>query len=201
MPKVVNRVAVREAIAHAVWRVLQEDGSKNLSVRTIAQAAALPASTLRHYFPSQSELLLFSMRLVAERVQERIEMTLKTQTTASLRPVLLQFLPLDAARRLEMEVWLYFISEAKHSPSAARLRTQLQQEVHALLRRLLLAEKSKLTTEQADNQALHLQALVDGLTLQYLAVPTVESRRRIVALLDQHLDRLFTNSRGDSEWH
>lgn len=72
MPKIVNHELRKVQIAEATWKVIVKEGLENATVRNIARESGLSVGSLRHYFPSQSDLLLFSMELVSERVLSRI---------------------------------------------------------------------------------------------------------------------------------
>ncbi|GEN36831.1 TetR/AcrR family transcriptional regulator [Aneurinibacillus danicus] len=73
MPKIVDHNKRKIQIAEAAWKVIVNEGIENATVRKVAKTAGLSVGSLRHYFASQSELLLFSMELVSERVKQRIE--------------------------------------------------------------------------------------------------------------------------------
>lgn len=59
-------------LAEAVWRVIRRDGLEHASVRNVAREAGLSMGSLRHYFSTQSELLIFALRLVIERIDRRL---------------------------------------------------------------------------------------------------------------------------------
>ena len=75
MPKIVDHEARRKELAEAAWRVIRREGLEGASVRNVAKEAGMSLGSLRHYFATQSELLAFSMRMVGERVKERIKKT------------------------------------------------------------------------------------------------------------------------------
>ena len=64
MPRVVDPVERRRFLAQAVWRVVRREGLERASVREVAREAGVSMGSLRHYFSSQSELLIFAMRMV-----------------------------------------------------------------------------------------------------------------------------------------
>ncbi len=72
MPRVVDPVARRNDLAEAVWRVIRREGLEGASVRAVAREAGLSMGSLRHYFGTQSELLIFAMRMVMDRIERRV---------------------------------------------------------------------------------------------------------------------------------
>lgn len=103
MPKIIDHEKRKIHIAEATWKVIVEEG--------IAQTAVLSVGSLRHYFSSQSELLLFSMELVTERVINRLKSREFSEGQDPLEFVtegVFEVLPIDEERKIEMEVWLAF---------------------------------------------------------------------------------------------
>jgi DNA-binding transcriptional regulator YbjK len=72
VPKVVDPVARRQEVAEAVLRVVRRDGLEQASVRNVAREAGLSMGSLRHYFASQSELMVFAFRTVVDRIESRL---------------------------------------------------------------------------------------------------------------------------------
>lgn len=73
MPKQIDHEKRRKQIAEATWRVILERGMEGASARNIAKEAGLSLGALRHYFSTQDELLAFAMKLVQEKVTDRIK--------------------------------------------------------------------------------------------------------------------------------
>ena len=183
MPKQVDHDVRREELAAALWRLVMRDGIEAASIRRVAAEAGCSGGSLRHYFATQGDLLVFAMELVTRRAAERIdalpaEGDARTQAGRVLREVL----PLDDERRAEMQVWLAFVMQAVVEP---RLRALLE-EAHASLRSL--CEQLASALGSGDGQRLH--AFVDGLALHAVMAPEEMTPGRIVALLDAELDRL-----------
>src|SRR5690606_41716840 len=72
MPKVVDHDARRQELAEATWRLIRREGLEAVSVRKVAREAGVSPGSLRHYFTSQSELLAYALRMVGERIEQRI---------------------------------------------------------------------------------------------------------------------------------
>ena len=198
MPKIVDHAVRREQLAAALWRVVVRDGVEAASLRRVAAEAGWSVGSLRHYFETQADLLHFAMELVVTRVTDRIAaMPQETDPVAAATGLLHQFLPLDADRRAEMEVWLAFASRALVDPSLRELRDEAHTGVRGVCRRaveLLGAAKPGLEAER-------LHALVDGLAQHAIVAPDVTTPARQRKLLAAHLDSLTmqpSNSISDS---
>ena len=65
----------------------------------------MSTGSLRHFFATQSELLLFAMTLVTVRVEQRIAgIDFDPDIRRAIRQFTDQFVPLDQDRREEMQV-------------------------------------------------------------------------------------------------
>jgi AcrR family transcriptional regulator len=181
MPKLVDHAARREELATALWRVVVREGVDAASLRRVAAEAGWSLGSLRHYFASQSQLLRFAMELVVRRVTERVTALRPLgDPLATATSLVHQFLPLDADRRAEMEVWLAFSSRALVDADLRRLRD----EAHAGVRGVCLRVVELLGTPQPHLEAERLHALVDGLAQHAIVaadVTTPERQREIVA--------------------
>src|ERR687896_488353 len=123
MPKIVDHAERREQLAAALWRVVVREGIDAASLRRVAAEAGWSVGSLRHYFPSQSELLRFAMELVVRRVTQRVAELPQHKDPLRVAPLPRPHSPpRDAARRAEMEVWLAFASRALIEPGLRELR-------------------------------------------------------------------------------
>jgi AcrR family transcriptional regulator len=187
MPKVVDHAARREQLAAALWRVVVREGVDAASLRRVAAEAGWSVGSLRHYFETQADLLHFAMELVVRRVTERVAaLPQATDPLAAATDLLHQFLPLDADRRAEMEVWLAFASRALVDPSLRRLRDEAHDGVRGVCRRAA----ELLGAARPDLEAERLHALVDGLAQHAIVAPGVTTAARQREILAAHLESL-----------
>lgn len=189
MPKMVARAERRRELAEAVWRVIRRDGLESASVRNVAREAALSMGSLRHYFSTQSELLIFAMRMVIERIDSRLAaLDLDTEPRQAAERFLSELLPLDRERQEENLVWLAYTARAQVDPA---LRT-LRDEGYDLVRRACLRWTVALTGPGPDSdlEADRLFALLDGLAVHVAMRPEHASPGRVRAVLARHLDEL-----------
>jgi AcrR family transcriptional regulator len=189
MPKVVDPQLRRRELAEAVWRVVRRDGLEHASVRNVAGEAGLSMGSLRHYFTSQSELMAFALRMVIDRIEQRI---------AALPPdrdpqqhaarVLEELLPLDDERRAENEVWLAFTARAMTDPELRTLRDEGYEKLRSGCRSLvavLLHPSRDLEWETA-----RLHALLDGLAVHAATRPDVDTPDAMRSVTAGHLAEL-----------
>lgn len=194
MPRIVDPVVRRTELAEAVWRVIRREGVERASVRVVAHESGLSTGSLRHYFTTQSELLAFAMRLVTERVQERIAaLRLPADVREGVEAVLHELLPLNEERRAEVQVWLAFTGQAQIDPILRALRDDsdelLQTGCRRLLARLAAAGHTDDTLDMSV-EAERLHALLDGLSVHATSRPARVTSDLMRATLSRHLDSL-----------
>jgi AcrR family transcriptional regulator len=198
MPKLVDRDQRRQAIAEGVWRVIVRDGVAAASVRAVAAEVGLSAGSLRHFFPAHSDLLVYAMHLVVERIEARVaDLPATTSRRRSVEQRLQQLLPLDEERRIENEVWLAFTA---HALVRRELR-DVWDEVHRVQRDACALAVEQLGAADVDVEARRLHALLDGLAVHAALSADDAAPDRLIAVLRRHLNSLETGSqrrRGSS---
>jgi AcrR family transcriptional regulator len=189
MPKLVDPVGRRRELAEAVWRVVRRDGLAGASVRAVAREAGLSMGSLRHYFGSQSELLIFAMRLVVERITARVAaLERPDDPLRAAALVLAQFVPLDREREVENEVWLAFTAQALVEPELRALREEAHDALQSTCERLVrLLLPPGATEVDVDRETHRLFALLDGLAVHAAVRPEQSTPQRLVDVLNHHL--------------
>lgn len=195
MPKVIDGEERRERIAEAVWRIAAEQGLERATVRAVAAECGLSTGSVQHAFRTQDDLKRFAMELVVQRVTERLESPpassgSKRQAVVAL---LLETLPLDVAREQEARIWAAFstaaLSDESLAPYSRQMAALLDRFCRACAEELLGAGAAP-DARMLDQEALHLHALLDGLTLALLADPTPEKRCQTVRVVESYAERL-----------
>lgn len=176
MPKIVDHHKQREKLAEATWRIILRDGMERASVRNIAEEAGLSVGSLRHYFSTQSELLAFSMELVAIRVNERIKVLhFSGEPMSDAQLVLEELLPIDEERRAEMAVWLVFTVKALSDPALQVLKDRIYAEMKlgmvSIIEALFNRYNQVASKEDRALEAERLYALLDGLAIHSVMKP------------------------------
>jgi AcrR family transcriptional regulator len=194
MPRVVDPAERRSDLAEAVWRVMRREGLDGASVRAVAREAGLSMGSLRHYFGTHSELLIFAMRMVIDRIERRVAgLHVSDDPRRAAETVLLELLPLDDERQAENEVWLAFTARALVDPALRALRD----EGYDLLRNACLGWVRQLVApahspSDVDLETDRLFALLDGLAVHAAMRPAQSSPELLTAVLSRHLDELAT---------
>ncbi|KAB1906559.1 TetR family transcriptional regulator C-terminal domain-containing protein [Micromonospora tulbaghiae] len=192
MPKIVDHGARRAELARAMWRVVYRDGVGAATVRSIAAEAGWSPSALRHYFATQTELLVFAMEHVQAEAAERIAADDRTGGPREVaQRILEQLLPLDRQRVREAEVWLLLAARAQTDPAA---RTRMADADDGIRRAAEFAVALLTGQPAADPEAVaRLHALLDGLALHALLYPERMPPARARELLGAHLDTLVAS--------
>lgn len=184
----VDPIARRRELAQAVWRVVRRDGLERASVREVAREAGVSTGSLRHYFGSQSELMVFAMRLVIEHIEERLAvLEIPADPLAAARTVLAELLPLDHERQAENEVWLAFTARALVEPELRALRREAYDLLRAACKKWVAPLIPGVAAEAVEMEAERLFALLDGLAVHSAMQPEQAAADHLLAVLDHHL--------------
>ena len=187
MPKVVDHDARKAELAGAVWAVVRREGIERASMRTVAAEAGCSAGSLRHYFPTHSELLAFALQVVMDRIGARlVALDRDPEPRRAARQILHELLPLDDERRAENEVWLAFTARALVDPSLREIHAGVDET----LRRTWTGIAEALALDGPELEGERLHALVDGLCVHAARGGERLPAGRIRAVVDRHLDSL-----------
>ncbi|ONI76766.1 hypothetical protein BWI15_05645 [Kribbella sp. ALI-6-A] len=208
MPKIVDHAQRREELARVVWDVISRDGIEGVTVRKVADEAGVSVGGLRHYFDSQRGLLLFAAKAMADKVAARITAHLDGDIPGRDRARLMleELLPLDADRRVDVDVWLACMMRSRYDDALAELQASgFPGERHIC--RLAVAYAcgqpaperigDPLGDPRLDRQSARLHTFVDGLTLHAAMYPREFPAEEIRRLLDEELTALLPDPRED----
>ncbi|MFS0860900.1 MULTISPECIES: TetR/AcrR family transcriptional regulator [Paenibacillus] len=194
MPKIVDHDKQRLLVAEAAWRVIRRDGMEQASVRNIAVEAGISAGSMRHYFSTQSELLLYAMNLVSERVSNRItQMSFDASPLENMKLLLLELLPSTDEKMAEMEVWYAFTAKSKTDPvlkeHADKVYDELRYAMATVITYLMELNLSR-TDLDKELEIERLYALVDGLGIHAILRPDQMNTKIMENILTTHLATL-----------
>jgi DNA-binding transcriptional regulator YbjK len=176
----------RRTVSAAAGRVLARDGLGALSVRNVAAEAGLPPSTVRYTFPTQSSVREHALALVFDGTAARIG-ALPADLTGRARAhaVLVELLPLDDERRVELDVYLALgtaaLTDAELRPVHDRVVDEMREWCGQVLRAVGVP-KADMSYE-----ARRLHALVDGLAMQVVRVEAGADAAWAIEVLDRHV--------------
>ncbi len=184
----------RRELGEALWRVVVREGIEAASVRKVAAEAGISAGSLRHLFPSQSELLTFAMQLIAEEVAARVA---AVEASGDVRQAVEQrlrtLLVLDAETRAIFDVWLAFATRACVDESLRSLRDVTHARVRTLCRESLETLQAHGKTRSGIDvgyESERLHGLIDGIAMHATLDPKTTTPARQIDILTRHLDSL-----------
>ena len=197
MPKQVDHRERREAIAHALWRVVEQQGWPRATMREVAREADVSLGQLQHYFSSRTAMLTFAMEFAAEQTSERVARGLTgldqpPHPRDVLRVVLTEMLPLHPDARATSRMNAAYVLEALHDPELREVAGVGLREGRDMVERLIREAMADGHISADRNLAIETDLILSltGFTpLLELGVVTSEAA---LAAIDQHLDRLFT---------
>ncbi|MCK9796127.1 TetR family transcriptional regulator C-terminal domain-containing protein [Isoptericola sp. 4D.3] len=199
MPKQVDHQERREAIAHALWRVVDQHGWTRATLREVAREAGVSLGQLQHYFASRSAMLTFAMEFVADRTADRVTRGLATLDQPPhpkdvLRVVLAEMLPLHPDARASSRMSAAYVLEALHDPALRRQAGLGLHEGRATVERLVreAIANGQIAPDRDPEIETDLLLALTGFT-PLLELGVVEPRAALAAV-DQYLDRLFAAS-------
>ncbi|MFC4015012.1 TetR/AcrR family transcriptional regulator [Nonomuraea purpurea] len=196
MPKLIDHEQRRQELAEAAWRVIMRDGIGHVSVRVVAAEAGLSAGSLRHVFPTQSELLVFAAHLVLARVRDRAAaLSPRPTIRETVEALACELLPLDEGRRAEMEVWLALFGAANTEESLKGPREEALEALRDTCRWMIAQLDNGVDLSPGRDlelEARRLHAVIDGLALHLLYAPPSSDTDWATRVLSSHLDSLRT---------
>ncbi|WP_245983225.1 TetR/AcrR family transcriptional regulator [Lentzea flaviverrucosa] len=197
-PRVVDPAARRQAVAEAVFRVVVRDGVEQASLRNVAVEAGLAIGSIRHYFDSHDEMIVFAVEALIHSTEQRVLAHVRSLQDRSdpRRPaerVLSEVLPLDDRRRDEAVLWLAFVTAARTRPSLVPHAERLYDGLRSLCRRVLavMTEAGTIAaTHDVELEAERLASLLNGITVDGVLHPDRMTPELTLSLLRRHLDSL-----------
>jgi AcrR family transcriptional regulator len=193
VPKIVDHSERRTAIGLAVMRVVASVGAEQATVRAVARESGWSTGVLAHYFGGKDEMLGFAITEIGDGLRRRISALRENRTLPWVRAVLLELLPLDEHRRIELLAWYGFLSRALNNPALSGALRDSHRALEAVVAQSLqqgvqAGEVSLMGT--APDTAIELLTFADGLALRHLFDPERLNTQEIIRLLDERIAKL-----------
>lgn len=186
----------KKQIAETTWQIILRSGMKGVTVRNVASEAGMSLGSLRHYFPTQDELLDYMIEHAQNRYLERAEsvksMNLPIKEKAFRFFCLL--LPVDEVSCATIDVWLSYITHLYQTKS---FYTGAPDCVYGTCEKFFSylndcgALKTGLDLRFELNRLL---SLIDGMSIHALVMPNRKSPEEIKDMLRLHLESLFSDN-------
>ncbi|RJQ76258.1 TetR family transcriptional regulator [Pseudonocardiaceae bacterium YIM PH 21723] len=191
MPKIVDPDQRRHEVAQAVFRVIERAGFAGASLRVVAEEAGLALGSVRHYFESHDDLMLFALNAMSDSISARLlehvaRIPECTDRRVVVEDMLAELLPVDEVRRRECSVWLEFAHAARTNESLRPHAEELARGQRRLFARIL-SHRPRLDLAAETER---LCAVMDGLTFTTTLLPGVLSCEEAMAVIRRHLDAL-----------
>lgn len=150
--------------------------------------------SLRHYFVSQSDLMVFAFRTVIDRIEARLaRLEPDPDPRRRAERVLAELLPLDDDRRAENAVWLAFASRAMVDPALQALRDEGYDALRAGCRAIVTdLSAAGLAPPDVPAETERLHAWLDGLAVHAAMRADIYTAEKLTAAITHHLDALAT---------
>ncbi|MFW0788130.1 TetR/AcrR family transcriptional regulator [Gordonia sp. CPCC 205333] len=207
MIRTIDGDARRRLLVRAVWDLLREGGLDAASVRSVAAATGLSSGSVRHFFPTQTELHVFAMRELYREVAEDVQAVFAgelpmldveigwtpTEARRRVAAVLHELLPLTD-RHMEMfRVHLQFTAKAATDSALRPVADQGSDEMHNLygqLVALLVHTGSAPADLDVARTASDLGVMMDGLAWRRMTAPHLLSVEATYDSVTAFIDRL-----------
>ncbi len=188
----------KRRLAEALTRVVASQGIAGVSVRSVAAEAGVSGGAVQHHFPTRAEMIRYAMEWTSEQVEQRLSRTSRWGDVREwTREILLELLPLDAERHREHATWLAFVAHAETDPELVDLKRQTTAKLRHLYSRIVRARRglpvaaddsaTPALDSDVETDAVLLQSLMDGLSLQLADLDLDEATREGPRLLDRFL--------------
>ncbi|WP_405840329.1 TetR/AcrR family transcriptional regulator [Streptomyces platensis] len=165
----------QEEILAAALRLTYEQGVGALSVRSVAAAAGVGATTLRHYFPSQADLYQAVASRLVTSVLSDLDITDDSRDPAArLYDCLAQFVPQPTEQTQSLTGWaeLHRLALGGDAGVVEILKSGRRASKEALLRWFgVLADQGHTARADINTHATHALTLIDGLNLDLFLFP------------------------------
>jgi TetR/AcrR family transcriptional regulator, transcriptional repressor of bet genes len=188
MPKQVDHLERRQAIAEAAIASIAEHGLDGAKLTRIAKAAGVTTGAVTHYFEDKDEVLLAALDEVCRRLMQKLG-------DVDQRPVVEQLadaLPLDRQSLDEWRVWIAFWGRAAFVPALARVHRSYYQAIENEL------AKAMGGTAAAALNASAIIAAIDGIGTRVCLEPDLWPAERQRELLAHILSPIFDRGEYDA---
>jgi AcrR family transcriptional regulator len=184
----------RAEIVEATWRLIATIGLDKTTMRRIADDVNCTTGLVTHYFVSKDDLLMAALEGVMARSDQRLRAARgQAAGMARLRAMILAALPLDEARLLEWRVWMAFWARAYSTPDLRTFQHSRYRRWRQAIRRAVQDARSSGDLPRSvsiEDEALHLVALILGLSVDTLISGAKPDPVAMVAAVDRHLAHL-----------
>jgi TetR/AcrR family transcriptional repressor of bet genes len=183
MPRKVDHDERRRHIVEALLHIAGTQGLDAVSLREVAQQAAVSMGAVQHYFATKEEMIAYALHhWLGLSVHERFSARVRTRVEAGaplLHAVVAEYLPHDDPSRFDARVGAAFLARGAVDASLHETLTRAVNGFSSTLAALLT------TTPDPAYEARRLAALLDG--LRYSILMGALTHQEAMAVADRHL--------------
>src|SRR5690606_8894269 len=194
MPKIVNHEQKRKSIAEAAWNIIKREGMEKASIRRVALEAGMSAGSLRHYFSTQDEMLLFIMNYFLEEGKKRTEQKDWSENPLqAVEEILLELVPMDEEKKVETSVWWIFAIRSLTSEVLQEKKDEMTDGTYELVNsmiQMLILHEIVPNSINVELETSRLAALIEGLSIHALLRPDVYSEEKVREVIRYHVETL-----------
>ncbi|MDR7381950.1 TetR/AcrR family transcriptional regulator [Promicromonospora iranensis] len=171
MPRVVDHEERRWEIVYALWLVIAQHGIEGVSLRHVAAEAGVSMGRIQHYFGTKEALVLAGCTSLVQSAYGGYQETADAAPRERLLHVVSQQIPRDDAGRMGVSVWYAYVAKSINDSAVRQVLAEARRGAEEECVRLIRADRGAVGDgdgRSALEQARHLLALADGLTLRVL---------------------------------
>ena len=185
MPKIVDHDQRRADIAAAACRAIARSGVERVTMTEIAEEAGYTTGMVTHYFKKKEAILLAALGVMRKRAEQRLAALIQSGSVA-VEDIILDVMPIDAARRQESAIWLSFWGLVVSDPAFSRINKAVHKEwveIFGEIIRYRWPEAQTWPVEVFEDIRVGLLAVMNGLTVGAMTSPRdypVTRQRRVI---------------------
>lgn len=195
-----------QQILDAAWQLIAERGYHAVRMADVAAACGTSSATIHYYFPGRDDLLTATLRYAVRQAFDRqvAELHRVEDAHERLRRLVDLQLPKPGRLRQEWSIWLQVWNESALRPELRVLHSDSYARWHDTIARTIRQgqQQGVFVDTDAEDLAVRLTALVDGLGIQVLAGRPGRSVARMRKMLLDFVEREIVrvdNRRGADE--
>lgn len=195
-----------QQILDAAWQLIAERGYHAVRMADVAAACGTSSATIHYYFPGRDDLLTATLRYAVRQAFDRqvAELHRVEDGHERLRRLVDLQLPKPGRLRQEWSIWLQVWNESALRPELRVLHSDSYARWHDTIARTIRQgqQQGVFVDTDAEDLAVRLTALVDGLGIQVLAGRPGRSVARMRKMLLDFVEREIVrvdNRRGADE--
>ena len=187
MPKLGMAPVRRTQLIEAAIASLHDHGYADTTVARIAARAGVSTGIVHHYFKGKDDLLFATMRhLLSELRAETIDGLSSCETPRARLSAIVaaNFAPVQYSGQV-MTAWLALYGAARHSADLSRLLRIYHARLHSNLKHALVGLHPR---AKADQLAVGIAALIDGVWLRAALTDDTGNRLAAITLVESYID-------------